>query len=474
MVFEILFLIVLQIFNGVFSMSEAAIMSSRKTRLRQLADSGSKAAETAIRLSEDPNRFLSTVQIFITLIGIVGGAFGGATLSEKIGVLFVNTPLAQYGDAIGFALIVLLTTYLSLVIGELVPKRLALRSPESIAVLISPTMLFLSKIMAPIVALLSISTNLILRVLGADKTDESPVSREEIQSMVQQGVEAGVLDQETSSRVEGLLALAERRISTLMTPRTDIVWLNLEDNDEVNQAKMLEHHFSRFPVVDGSPDHIVGMIQAKDVLAHFLKSKQFNLRAMMRAPIFIPDNTSASRVATLFRDTRLHAAFVIDEYGGLDGMVTAHDLLKAIVGEDLEDASIEMKDGVWLIDGMKSIEEVKEMLEIADVPGEQERFSTLGGFVMAQLDAVPKRGDHFQWEQFRFEVLNMDGRRVDKVLIERVTPEKSPEDQAMETLNRAEVRAEIAAAKGDTNSVSSISSVSTPPLSMPNDAPIVK
>jgi putative hemolysin len=419
---EILVIILLAVVNGIFAMSEAAVFASRRARLQRMAERGSSGAQAAIQISEAPNRFLSTVQVFITLIGIVGGAFGGATIAEEIADALHQTSVARYADAIGFTIVIVFTTYLSLIVGELVPKRLALRSPERIAALVAGPMQLLSRVTAPIVKLLSLSTDAVLWLLGARPSDEALVSEEEITTMIQQGVEAGVFEEAEHEMVAGIFRLGDRQIRGLMTPRTEIVWLNTQDSDEDNQRSMIDSHYSRFPLCDGDLDHVLGMVRAKDLLARVFSGQSFDLRAVVREPNYVPETMTASKVLELFRESGIHMAFVIGEYGGLEGLATAQDILDAIVGEQAEPEAVQRKDGSWLLDGATSVDDLKDYLNVDELPGAYDQFQTLSGFIMTRLGDIPKTGDTFDWNQYRFEVVDMDGMRVDKVLVSVVPP----------------------------------------------------
>ena len=420
---ELLIIFLLTVVNGVFSMSEAAVFASRRARLQRMAERGSSGAQAAIQISEEPNRFLSTVQVFITLIGILGGAFGGATVAEEIGDALRQTSLARYADAIGFTTVIVFTTYLSLIVGELVPKRLALRSPERIAALVAGPMQVLSRITSPVVKLLSLSTDAVLWLLGARQNEDALVTEEEITTMIQQGVEAGVFEEAEHDMVEGIFRLGDRRIRSLMTPRTEIVWINTEAPDEENQQHMIESTYSRFPVCEGDLDRVLGMVQAKDIMTQVLSGQAFSPRAVLQQPNFVPESMTASKVLEIFRDSGVHMAFVIDEYGGLEGLVTAQDILDAIVGEPEESEAVQRKDGSWLLDGGTPVDDLKDYLEVEELPGEHDQFQTLSGFVMTRLGDIPKVGDTFDWNLYRFEVVDMDGMRVDKVLISVVPPD---------------------------------------------------
>ncbi len=419
---ELAILFVLSIVNGVFSMSEAAVIVSRKARLQQRADDGDAGAKIALTLADNPNRFLSTVQIGITLIGQVSGAFAGATIAQDIARYLreIDSPFAPYGEAIGFALIVLLTTYLSLIIGELVPKRLALQYPERIASAIAGPMRVLSQITAPIVWFLGASTDLVLRLIGVKPSDAPPVTEEEIKAMVQQGVDAGVFEQSDHTMIQGIFRLDNRRVSQLMTPRTEVVWLDMRDSDEENQAKIVTSHFSRFPVCEGDLDHVIGVISAKDMLARVFAGNAFDLRTAMKEAVFVPESVYASDLLERFRETGKHSALVIGEYGGLEGMITIQDILEDIVG-DIEDPDVTKRDdGSYLIDGMIPIDDFKALIDVDSIPGENQEFETLAGFVLTQKGSIPKAGDSFEWLSYRFEVMDMDGNRVDKVLVTRI------------------------------------------------------
>ncbi len=424
---ELVIIVLLLILNGVFSMSETAVITSRKTRLQQLADKGDKSAQAALKLAEEPNRFLSTVQIGITLIGVMTGAFGGATLAKQIAVLMIDTPLAPYADAIGFGVIVVITTYLSLIIGELVPKRLALRSPESVARRIARPMNILSRITSPVVSVLSLSTDAILWLIGARKLDEPPVTQHEIEGMVKQGVEAGVFEETAHGMVEGVFSLSERKTSSLMTPRTDVLWLNLNDSPDLMREELIKSDHSRMPVCDGDIDHVLGIVHAKDVMEQLLRGQPLDIRAVMDFALSVPATTPATRTLELFQANGVHFALVIGEYGETAGVITLQDILEEIVGNveiNIEPEIVVRQDGSYLLDGLLPISEFAELFKIDDIPGAHKVFETLGGFVMAQMDNIPKAGDHFTWGKLRIEVMDMDNNRVDKVLVS--TLEEAP------------------------------------------------
>lgn len=438
---EVAILIALQVVNGFFSMSEAALMTANRNRLRTRAEKGDKRAAAAFALAQDPTRFLSTVQIFITLVGIIGGAFGGAALSDNLALVLQRTPFAPYAPAIAFTGIVLLTTYLSLVIGELAPKRLALRDAENLACAVAPLMVRLARIMTPVVSLLSFSTEAILWLLGARGGADETVSHEDVRAVVQQGVEGGVFEAAVAERVQSVLRLQERGVRLLMTPRPNIVYLDLEDGEDINRAKLQSHHFSRYPVVKGSIEHIVGIVETKDLLARVLAHGRLDLKRVMHMPLFVPENVAASKIVDVFRETSIHAAFVIDEYGGIEGMISVQDLLSEIVGDAEPETASQREDGSWLLEGKLPVDELKLLLNLDALPGEGDLFDTLAGFFIHQWDAIPRKGDHLDWQGFSFEVTQMDGLRVAQLMVTRLQPRVPGAAPSADTAQAAEIPA---------------------------------
>jgi putative hemolysin len=422
---EFALIVLLILVNGFFSMSEIAMVSARKARLQQRAEEGDSAADTALQLAKAPNRFLSTTQIGISLIGILVGALGGTTIAEHLaGLLQKVTFLAPYANGISLVFVVLVVTYFSLVLGELIPKRLALNNPERVAIIVSRPMRFLSRITAPIVHILSFSTDLGLRLLGVRPSSEPPVTQEEIKVLLEQGTQVGVFEEVEQDMVESVFKLGERRVGSIMTPRTEVIWLDLDDPLESLVKKVQESHISTFPVAHENLDNVTGILEARELLARRLSNKSLDIHTILKPPLFIPENTPALKALELLRISRTHIALIIDEYGGFQGIVTLLDILEAIVGDvpgpsDLvEPQAVQREDGSWLFDGMLQIDEFKEILGIEDLPAEDRAgFQTLGGFIMAQLGSIPISGQHFEWNKLRFEVVDMDGRRVDKVLV---------------------------------------------------------
>ena len=409
--------------NGLFSMSEFAIVSARRHRLQGLAESGDARAGTALKLAAEPNRFLSTVQIGITVIGVLSGAYGGAVFATALATFVARLPaLAPYASTIAFATVVLLITYLTLVVGEIVPKRLALANPEPIALRVARPMRALSVVSAPAVALLSASTELVLRLVGAKESSEPAVTEEEVRMMLAEGTTAGVFDEEEQEVVARVFRLSDRRVASLMTPRHEIVGVDLEDPLEENLARMREAGHSFFPVYRDSLDRVEGMISVRGLWAQTPVGAQPDIEAAIFEPLYLPESLPALKVMEQFREATTHVALVTDEYGSIEGLLTLHDLLESIVGSlpdvhDEEPEAVERPDGSWLLDGLMPIDEFRDRFELPPLPDEDRGYyQTLGGFVMMHLERTPVTGDRFDWSGNDFEVVDMDGNRVDKVL----------------------------------------------------------
>ena len=425
MLFEIIIILLLILTNGVFAMSELSVVSARKNRLQLKAENGNAGAASAFQLAENPNRFLSTVQIGITLIGILNGAFGGATIAEKIGVELNKVALlAPYSEGIGVGIVVLVITYLSLVLGELVPKRLALNSAEQIAIAVAPLMQFISKITTPVVSFLSGSTNFIVRLLGVRPSNEPEVTEADLRSMLDQGTEIGVFEESEQDMVVRIFRLSDRAISSLITPRVDIIFLDINASHEEIHSKIARNPFSRFPVFQGTQDNVIGIVRARDLLLQRVEGSTYDIHKVLQQPLFVPEPSGVLKVLEQFKLTGAEIAVVIDEYGGVLGMVSMNDILVAIVGDMATPEGVNIgeamrrEDGSWLFDGMIQIDELKDHLDIDELPYEDEgSYETLSGFMMSQLGRVPATGDYFEWDHLRFEIVDMDGRRVDKVLV---------------------------------------------------------
>ncbi len=410
---------VLLVFNAILALAEVALISARKARLQSEINKGNKRASVALHLVENPNQFLSVIQIGITSIDLLTGAITGATIGAWVDFQLEKIPaLAAYSNVLGILIGVLPITYLSLVLGELVPKRLAMRDPEGISSSISRMMFFLTKAFSPLVRFLSFSTESVLRILGVKISEEPPVTEEEIQLLIDQGTQAGVFEESEQDMVEGVFSLGDQRVYSLMTPRTDIVWLDIDDTIEEIRGKIAENDFSRFPVRQGTLDVILGIVKARDLLVPSLKGETINLKEMLRPAFYVPETMFASRALEILKEKGTDMLLVIDEFGGLQGLLTINDILEEIVGEmELDEPqATQRQDGSWLLDGMLEVDEFKEIFEIRSLPHEDE-YETLSGFVMVSLGRVPQVTDHFEWNSFNFEVIDMDGRRVDKVLV---------------------------------------------------------
>ena len=416
---EIIFIMVLILANGVLAMSEAAMVASRKARLHQQANEGDKASGTALHLLEDPNVFLSTVQIGITLVGVLAGAVGGATLSDALAVVLAMIPILEpYSETVAIGIVVLTITVLSIWLGELVPKRLALHSPERIARAVAGPMLLISRAFSPLVKLLGLATNLVLKLMGIKPSLEPPITEEELQVLMDQGTLAGVFEEAEHDMVEGIFSLGDRRVYSLMTPRPDIVWLDVEDSTEEIRLKLAQSHFSRLPVRQGSLDAIVGIVKARDLLVQSLNNEPIVLKNLLTPAFYVPETMFASRALEVLKEKGTDMLLVIDEFGALQGLLTITDILEEIVGEmEIEEPqAMQRQDGSWLLDGMLEVDEFKEIFDLPLLPHENE-YETLSGFVMVSLGRVPQAADRFEWHGLKFEVMDMDGRRVDKVLV---------------------------------------------------------
>ncbi|MDH5533234.1 MAG: hemolysin family protein [Candidatus Pacebacteria bacterium] len=422
---ETIIVLLLIILNGVFAMSEIAIVSARKTKLQSQANEGNENAQTALALAKSPNRFLSTVQIGITFIGIFAGAFGGGTIAISLAKQIDNIPLlAPYSEVIGLFSVVAVITYLSLVIGELVPKRIALSSPERTARLVAKPMNFLSTITAPLVSLLTFSTDVALNILNIEPPSEPVVTDEEIKLLMREGTEVGIFETTEKDIVERTLRLGDKKIYPMLTPRGEIQWLNTNHPFESIKNRIIKEPHSYFPVCRDGLDKVLGIIQTKDLLADFMSDRKIDLEKSMHKPIFVPETMEALDVLELFKTTGIHIALVVDEYGSVIGLLSLSDILSEIVGDiptadALEEEDfMKRDDGSYLVDGLVPIDEFKSFFKIKKIPGlETEDFHTLGGFAMDMIGRIPVSGDKFELGQFNFEVVDMDENRVDKVMV---------------------------------------------------------
>lgn len=435
---EATLIVVLILANGLLSMSEIAIVSARKARLQRRVEQGDLKARVALQLATEPDQLLSTVQVGITLVGILAGAYGGATVAETLALWLKQFSwAAESSETIAVALVVVVITYLSVVVGELVPKRLALNRPEAIAIAVARPMRLLSRLAYPVVRVLSLSTGFFLWLLRIDRSAEPAVTEDEIRVLIRQGTKVGVFEEAEQEMVERVLRLGDRRVSALMTARTEVVWLDLDDPLEKNTAKMAASGHSHFPACRGSSDHIVGVVSVKDLWARGVADGRVDLESSLAKPLFVPESLPALKLLGMLQQAGTSVALVIDEYGGFLGMVTHNDVLAAIVGEvsmielGEEPWVVERDDGSWLIDGMLPIDELRDVVDIPPLPDEDEgRYKTLAGFVMATIGRIPRAGDRFDVRGLRFEVVDMDERRVDKVLVQRLPAGTSSDEVA--------------------------------------------
>jgi putative hemolysin len=410
---------ILLIINGILIMAETALLSSRKARLQNEHNKGDEGAGIALKLTESPNQFLSVTQIGITTIDMLLGALTGATIGVWIDAQLGRYPLLEpYSNVIGLLVGVLPVTYLSLVLGDLVPKRLALRDPEGVSSTFARPMMFFTRLFSPFVKFLSFSTESVLRMLGVKVSEEPPVTEEEIQLLIDQGTQAGVFEEAEHDMVEGVFSLGDRRVYSLMTPRPDIVWLDIDDTIEEIRQKIADCNLSRFPVRQGSLDVILGIVKARDLLVRSLNNEPIVLKDLLKPAFFVPETMFASKALEILKEKGTDMLLVIDEFGALQGLLTINDILEEIVGEMEidEPQATQRQDGSWLLDGMLEVDEFKELFELPVLPHENE-YETLSGFVMMSLGRVPQSADHFEWHGLKFEVVDMDGRRVDKVLV---------------------------------------------------------
>lgn len=428
MVLEVLIIVILMVANGVFSLSEMAVVAARKSRLHEWAKTGNAKAKTALALATPPDRFLSAVQIGITLIGVTAGALGGRTIADRLATYLSVVPwIEPYSVGLAVGLVVIGITYLALVIGELAPKRLALRQPETIATALAGPLRVLAKFLSPIVDLLSISADAVCRLFGKQQSQEAPVTEDEINILVKQGTEAGVFEESEQDMVEAVLRLGDTTARALMTPRTQMVWLDVEHSIEEIRERIVESGHSRFPIARGSLDEVIGVVQSKDLLAVSLAGKRIDVNALLQEPLFVPRTISALQILESFKQSGKHIALVVDEYGGIEGLLTHHDILEAIAGEipfsekSIDPKAVQRHDGSWLLDGMLTIDQFKEIFNVENLPGEKrDAYQTLGGFMFTQMGRVPSVSDSFEWHNLRFEVVDMDGKRIDKVLVSAV------------------------------------------------------
>jgi putative hemolysin len=438
---EIILIIALLLANGLFAMAEMAVVASRKARLKNMVDEGSAGAKLALALANSPGRFLSTVQVGITFVGVLASAIGGASIADRLGEIFEKIPaIAPYANVLSLTIVVAAITYLSVIIGELVPKRIALNNPERIASTLARPMHSLARLLSPLVNLLSFSSDSLMAALGIRKPKEAVVSEEEVRVLIDEGLSAGIFKKAEKEMVEGVFELDEQSAGDLMTPRARMIWLSLDDTDEENWRRIAGSGHSHFPVYQETRDNVVGMVSVKSLWANLSLAGRVELRALVTPPLYVPTTMPAGKLIEAFKKSAKHISLVVDEFGGLQGLVTLNDVMMAIVGnlperEQRHEPKAQLRqDGTWVVDAMLDIDDVKKSLGIdEDLPGEEtNRFSTLGGFILHQLGHIPRETEKFLWDRFEFEIIDMDRQRIDKVLVTPKAPkiEKPSEEDS--------------------------------------------
>jgi putative hemolysin len=432
---ELLIILLLVLLNGIFSMSEIALVSSRKSRLEAAARNGDSSAKAALKLANSPTRFLSTVQIGITLIGLLTGMYSGDNLTSEFETFIANIPVLKlYSHTIAVGTVLVGITYLSLVLGELVPKRLGMANPEAISKFMATPMNLLSKVTAPFIWLLGFSSDMIIRLLNI-KQSENSVTEEEIKSLIQEGTTGGVFEEIEQEIVHNVFQLGDRKVTSLMTNRQEIVWLDIEDTVEENKAKIFESRHSIYPVCRDTVDDVVGLIYVKDLIATDLEEQLANLSAVVREPVYLPESNRAYQALEKFKEQKVYYGIIVDEYGGMLGVVTLHDIMDALVGdisEENEENSeiVKREDGSFLIDAQIPFDDFTHYFDVNIQEADRKEFTgfnTLGGFVLHVLEDIPKTGEKFTWKHFDFEVVDMDRSRIDKLLVQNNKKEDNKE-----------------------------------------------
>ena len=420
---EILIILLLILLNGFFALSELAVVSSRKARLQQYVEEGRRGAATAMRLADDPTGFLSAVQVGITLIAILSGAYGEAALAAPLAeVLEPITFIGSRASSVSSAIVIVSLTFVSLVIGELVPKRLALRNPERLACFVAPIMRVVSIVALPIIWFLRQVTELLLRLFSKPSAEDPRLTEEEVKSLIAEGTEAGVFEPAEREMIEGVLRIADRSVRSIMIPRPNVIWIDLSDPIEETYELISKSGHSRFPVGRDDVDNVIGIVHAKDLLELARKGSSIDLKSIARDPIYIHESTPVLKLLESFQKSAVHMAVVLDEHGTVQGIVTPTDILVGIAGdlpehEDDEPSAVRRADGSWLLDGQMPVFDVERTLDIRGLSSEDDEYTTIAGFVLTQLGHIPSPGEAFDWQAWRFEVMDLDGRRIDKVLV---------------------------------------------------------
>ena len=433
---KIIIILILIIFTGYLSMAELAVVSIRKAKMQKYLEDGNKNAQIVFDLLEDPNEFLSTVQIGISLIGVLSGAFGGITLAEPLAKLISFVP---YNEPISVAIVVIVTTYLTLVIGEIVPKVIALNDPERISLKVAKSMVFLSKISKPVSFVLAKSSSFLLWLMRIENKDEDLVTEEEIELMIKEGREDGTIEKEEEDIIKRVFKLDDQKVESIMTPRNEIIWIDLEDDREVNKVKIIESKRSIFPIAKGELDDFIGVVQAKDILSVMFSEEEFDVYKIVKEPLVVSEHLETLELLKEFKENQgyVHMCLVVDEFGSVEGLITLNDLLEGIVGdipgidEEDEPEAIQREDGTWLIDGRYPIDKFKKLFDFKDpLPDEEEdNYTTLAGFILSISGTIPDEEDKYECERFTFEIIDIDGHQIDKVLVTDLGPQEEIKEE---------------------------------------------
>ena len=431
---EIIIILILIILTGYLSMAELAVVSVRKAKLQKYLEEGNKRAQIVFDLLEDPNEFLSTVQIGISLIGVLTGAFGGVTLSEPLSRLISFLP---YNDLISIIIVVVVTTYLTLVIGEIVPKVIALNEPEKVSLKVAKSMVILSKIARPVSFILAKSSSFLLWLMRIENKNKDRVTEEEIELMIKEGREDGTIEQEEEDIIQRVFKLDDQKVDSIMTPRNEIIWINLEDDKQINKVKIIESRRSIFPISSGELDDFIGVVQAKDILSLMFSEENFDINKIVKEPLVVSENLETLELLREFKENQeyVHMSLVVDEFGSVEGLITLNDLLEGIVGdipgidEEDEPQAVQRNDGTWLIDGRYPIDRFKKLFELKEnLPNEEEdNYTTLAGFILSLSGKIPNEEDKYECGRFTFEIIDIDGHQIDKVLVSDSGPEITEE-----------------------------------------------
>ncbi|MBE6509271.1 MAG: HlyC/CorC family transporter [Methanobrevibacter sp.] len=433
---KIIIILILIIFTGYLSMAELAVVSIRKAKMQKYLEDGNKNAQIVFDLLEDPNEFLSTVQIGISLIGVLSGAFGGITLAEPLAKLISFVP---YNEPISVAIVVVVTTYLTLVIGEIVPKVIALNDPERISLKVAKSMVILSKISKPVSFVLAKSSSFLLWLMRIENKEEDIVTEEEIELMIKEGREDGTIEKEEEDIIKRVFKLDDQKVESIMTPRNEIIWIDLEDDRDVNKVKIIESKRSIFPIAKGELDDFIGVVQAKDILSVMFSEEEFDVYKIVKEPLVVSEHLETLELLKEFKENQgyVHMCLVVDEFGSVEGLITLNDLLEGIVGdipgidEEDEPEAIQREDGTWLIDGRYPIDKFKKLFDFKDpLPDEEEdNYTTLAGFILSISGTIPDEEDKYECERFTFEIIDIDGHQIDKVLVTDLGPQEEIKEE---------------------------------------------